>query len=437
MINSAFRTVATIALAWLVSGPAVAQPEIQQWQTGNGAEVLYVHAPELPMVDLRVTFAAGSARDGGNPGLAALTSGLLDTGAGDRGEEAIADDLAAVGAELSTSAGRDRASVHLRSLTDPERLEPALAILTDVLARPTFPEAAFQRERQRTLVGLRQAKQDPGQVADRAFHRALFGGHPYAHPVSGTEESVEGLARTDVVTFHDRYYTAANADVAIVGDVDRQRAEALAERAVGDLPRGEPAPDLPEVPALDEAQRVDEAFPSAQTHLLIGQPGMRRGDPDYWPLLVGNHILGGSGFGSRIMEAVREERGLAYSAYSYFRPLARRGPFTIGLQTANANADKAEELVRELLADFVAEGPTAEELEAARANLVGGFPLRIDTNSDLLGYLAMIGYYDLPTDYLARFRDRVKAVTVEEIHDAFRRRIDPERLVAVTVGGDE
>jgi zinc protease len=182
---------------------------------------------------------------------------------------------------------------------------------------------------------------------------------------------------------------------------------------------------------------VEKDFPSAQTHLLIGQPGMRRGDPDYWPLLVGNHVLGGSGFGSRIMEAVREERGLAYSAYSYFRPLARSGPFTIGLQTANANADKAEELVRELLADFVADGPTEEELAAAKANLVGGFPLRINTNSDLLGYLAMIGFHDLPTDYLERFRDRVKAVTAEEIRDAFRRRVDPDRLVAVTVGGDE
>jgi len=437
MNSSALRTAAVAALAWLISGPAVAQPEIHQWQTGNGADVLYVHAPELPMVDLQVTFAAGSARDGGKPGLAALTNGLLETGAGDRGEEAMADDLAAVGAELSTSAGRDRASVHLRSLTDPERLEPALAILADVLARPTFPQEAFERERRRMLVGLRQAKQDPGQVADRAFHRALYGDHPYAHPTAGTEASVEGLARTDVATFHDRYYVAANADIAIVGDVDRERAAELAEAAVAGLPRGETAPALPEVADLEAAEQVAEDFPSAQTHLLLGQPGMRRGDPDYWPLLVGNHILGGSGFGSRIMEAVREERGLAYSAYSYFRPLARRGPFTIGLQTANANAGKAQALVRELLTEFVAEGPTEEELAAAKANLMGGFPLRIDTNSDLLGYLSMIGFHDLSTDYLERFRDRVAAVTVDEIHDAFRRRVDPERLVTVTVGGDE
>ncbi|MFP4607144.1 MAG: M16 family metallopeptidase [Thiohalospira sp.] len=426
-----------LALTALTAGPAVAQPEIQQWQTDNGADVLYVHAPELPMVDLQVTFAAGSARDGDKPGLAALTNGLLEAGAGERGEEAIADDLAASGAELSTSAERDRASVHLRSLADPERLDPALAILADVLARPTFPEEAFERERRRALVGLRQAKQDPGEVADRAFHRALYGDHPYAHPTSGTEESVEGLARTDVATFHDRYYVAANADVAIVGDVDRERAAELAEAAVAELPDGEAAPPLPEVADLEEAEQVAKDFPSAQTHLLIGQPGMRRGDPDYWPLLVGNHILGGSGFGSRIMEAVREERGLAYSAYSHFRPLGRRGPFIIGLQTANANAEEAEELARDLLADFVEEGPSEDELEAAKANLVGSFPLRINTNSDLLGYLAMIGFHDLPTDYLDRFTDRVEAVTVEDIRDAFRRRVDPDRLVTVTVGGDE
>lgn len=437
MATSRLITAALAAIAGLASGLAAAQPEIHHWETDSGAGVYYVHAPELPMVDLQVTFAAGSARDGDQPGLATLTAGLLESGAGDRGEEAMARDLAAVGAELSTSADRDRASVHLRSLSDSERLDPALAILADAVGDPNFPENAFERERQRMLVGLRQAKQDPGQVADRAFHRAVYGDHPYAHHPKGTVESVEGLARSDVMAFHDRYYTAANADVAIVGDVDRERAEELAEAAVARLPDGEAAPSLPEVPEMSGSEEVHEDFPSAQTHLLIGQPGMRRGDPDYWPLLVGNHVLGGSGFGSRIMEAVREERGLAYSAYSYFRPLARSGPFTIGLQTANANADEAEELVRDLLADFVAEGPDEEELEAAKANLVGGFPLRIDTNSDLLGYLAMIGFHDLPTDYLERFRERVESVTAEEIRDAFRRRVDPDRLVTVTVGGDE
>ncbi|MGM0411867.1 MAG: M16 family metallopeptidase [Pseudomonadota bacterium] len=437
MATSRLITAALAAIAGLASGLAAAQPEIHHWETDSGAGVYYVHAPELPMVDLQVTFAAGSARDGDQPGLATLTAGLLESGAGDRGEEAMARDLAAVGAELSTSADRDRASVHLRSLSDSERLDPALAILADAVGEPNFPENAFERERQRMLVGLRQAKQDPGQVADRAFHRAVYGDHPYAHHPKGTVESVEGLARSDVMAFHDRYYTAANADVAIVGDVDRERAEELAEAAVARLPDGEAAPSLPEVPEMSGSEEVHEDFPSAQTHLLIGQPGMRRGDPDYWPLLVGNHVLGGSGFGSRIMEAVREERGLAYSAYSYFQPLARRGPFTIGLQTANANAAEAEELVHDLLADFVDEGPTEEELEAAKANLVGSFPLRIDTNSDLLGYLAMIGFHDLPTDYLERFRERVESVTAEEIRDAFRRRVDPDRLVTVTVGGDE
>jgi zinc protease len=177
-------------------------------------------------------------------------------------------------------------------------------------------------------------------------------------------------------------------------------------------------------------------FPSSQTHLYAGQPGMSRGDPDYFPLYVGNHILGGSGLVSILMHEVREKRGLSYSVYSYFAPMAERGPMILGLQTKNTQADEARGVLLDTLQRFVDQGPTDDELEAAVKNITGGFPLRIASNSNIVQYLAMIGFYDLPLDYLDQFTGRVSAVTKEQIRDAYQRRVHPDRLAVVLVGGD-
>lgn len=436
--RGAVRRGALLLAGWLcLPLLAHAQPTIEHWETDNGARVYYVQAPELPMVDLRVALDAGSARDGEHHGLAALTARMLERGTANRDEEVIAEELEAVGAELSVSAGRDTASVSLRSLARDEVLDGAMDVFAEVLARPTFPEAAFERERRRTLVGIERSQQDPGSVADKTFQQTLYGDHPYAHPVRGRKATVEPLEREQLAAFHERYYVAANAVVAIVGDVDRRRAEELAERATAGLEQGEAAKALPEVPALEEARTEHVDFPAGQVHLLAGQPGMARGDDDYWALFVGNHILGGSGFGSRIMDEIREERGLAYSAYSYFQPRARKGPFIMGLQTRSDQAGEAEEVLRETLERFIEEGPTEKELQRSRDNLVGGFPLRIDSNSKILGYLAMLGFHELPLDYLDRFVENIEAVSAEDIRDAFQRRVDPDRLLVVTVGRRE
>ena len=418
-------------------GGAVASPDIQHWKTGNGGRVYFVAAPQLPMVDVRVVFDAGSARDGELPGLASMTNGLLDTAAGKLDEEAIAERLEGLGAQLGSAALRDMAMVSLRTLSAPEYLDPALEIMSAILARPGFPEKIFQRERKQMLIGLQAEQQSPSAIARKAFYRAIYGEHPYAIPGSGTEESLQAMQRSDLVRFHERYYVAANGVVAIVGDLSRQQAERLAERLMTGLPEGEPAPPLPEVKPLARAVERKIPFPSSQTHILVGQPGMTRTDPDYLPLYVGNHILGGSGFGSRIMAEIREKRGLAYSAYSFFRPMRRKGPFQIGLQTRNDKADEAQRVLRETLQGFIEQGPTAAELEAAKKNITGGFPLRIDSNRDILEYIAMIGFYNLPLDYLESFNRRVEAVTLEQIRDAFRRRVDPKRMATVTVGGGE
>ncbi len=426
-----------LTLLLLPLGGAVASPEIQHWKTSNGARVYFVAAPQLPMLDIRVVFDAGSARDGKLPGLALMTNALLDAGAGDLDEETIAERLEGLGAQLSSTALRDMAMVSLRSLSDARYLDPAVAILARIIGEPRFPEEVFQRERKRLLVSLRAEQQSPGDIASKAFYRAIYGEHPYASPVNGTEESLQALRRSDLQRFHQRYYVAANAVVALVGDLTREEAEKLAEQLVAPLSTGTAAPSLPAVKPLAGAVERSLPHPSTQTHILLGQPGMTRTDPDYMALYVGNHILGGSGFGSRIMTEIREKRGLAYSAYSFFLPMRRKGPFQMGLQTRNETAAEAERLLREILVRFIEEGPTEKELIAAKKNITGSFPLRIDSNRDILEYIAMIGFYGLPLDYLETFNQRVEAVTGEAIRDAFRRRIDPRRLAAIRVGGRE
>ena len=429
----------TLIWIWAMLLPvaaAVAGPEIQHWKTDNGSRVYFVPAPQLPMVDMRVVFDAGSARDGEQPGLAVMTNSLLDTAAGELGEEEIAERLEGLGAQPSNTALRDMALVSLRTLSDAKYLDPAVEILATILSQPRFPDEIFQRERKRMLIGLRAEQQSPASIASKAFYRAIYGNHPYGSPSNGTVKSVQALQRDELVKFHKQYYVAANAVVAIVGNLSRSQAETLAEKLVAKLPAGQAAPDLPEVKPLSMPVKEVIPFPSSQTHILVGQPGMTRTDPDYLALYVGNHILGGSGFGSRIMAEIREKRGLAYSAYSFFMPMRHKGPFQIGLQTRNDKATEADRVLQETLQNFIEQGPTAKELEAAKKNITGGFPLRIDSNKDILEYIAMIGFYNLPLDYLDTFNQRVEAVTLKEIRDAFQRRIDPEKMATVMVGGE-
>lgn len=428
------RAATGLLLIAVAAGPVAAAPQIQTWQTPNGAKVLFVEATDLPMLDIRVVFDAGSARDGEQSGIASLTAALLKQGAGDWDADAIAERLEGVGAELGAGADRDMTSVSLRTLTRGPALEPAIDTLTEILARPRFAAEDFERVQQNLLIGLHQDEQSPGTVGKKALYRNIFGTHPYAADPSGTLESVAALTRDDASAFHRKHYVAANAVIAIVGAVNRAAAEVLAARISADLPRGEPAPPLPQVPPLAEAMSIDIDFPSSQTHIYAGQPGMQRGDPDYFQLYVGNHILGGSGLVSLLMEEVREKRGLSYSVYSYFLPLAVDGPFMLGLQTKNSQAEEARRVMLETLERFAEHGPTDDELTAALKNITGGFPLRIASNGKIVRYLAVIGFYNLPLDYLDRFNDRVSAVTKEQIRDAFQRRIHADRLAIVEVG---
>ncbi|WP_040405342.1 pitrilysin family protein [Ectothiorhodospira sp. PHS-1] len=425
-----------LMLVLLAPMTASAASAVQHWETENGLKVYFVPSPALPMVDARLVFNAGSARDGDHPGLARLTNTLLRDGAGDWDADTIAERFEGVGAQFGATSERDMAILNLRSLTQPDWLETAVETFVTVVGQPAFSQRGLDRTRRQTLVALQAQQQNPGAIAGRTFFETVYAGHPYAHSPLGTEDGLAGITPAQLKSFHQTYYVARNGILALVGGLDRSQAEALAERIAAALPAGEAAPALPEVAMPEAGQTIRVNFPSEQVHVFMGHPGMARGDADHFPLYVGNHRLGGGGFTSRLMEEVRTQRGLAYSVYSYFSPMAAAGPFLMGVQTQAAQADEAVAVMRRTLEDFVASGLDEDELKAAQSNIVGGFPLRTASNSGILDHVAMMGFYGLPLDYLDTFTDQVEALDPATVNEAFGRRVDPDRLVTVIVGGE-
>lgn len=418
----------------LCSQSLSAAAKIDHWQTPQGSRVYYVRTEGLPMADIHVIFDAGSARDGQQFGLAALTAGLLDTGAGPWDANAIAERFESVGGIFGAASSVDSASLSLRTLTDKPLFDKALETMQAILSRPRFNEADFQREKNRTLAGLKQQEESPSDIVSINFYKTLYGNHPYAHPDSGELKTVAALTADDLRRFYQKHYVAANAMIVIVGDLTKQQAEQTAEKLVADLPTGQKPGALPDVamPVKSSQQHIE--FPSTQTHVLVGLPGTYRKDADYFNLYVGNHILGGSGLVSKLFEEVREKRGLAYSASSAFIPMLKPGPFLVSLQTRNDQTPQALQVLNKTLADFIANGPSEAELVAAKKNITGGFAMRFDTNKELASYVGMIGFYGLPLDYLDTFQQKIEQVTVASISDAFKRRVNPQLLQTVTVG---
>jgi len=409
---------------------------IQQWKSANGARVLFVETHDLPMLDVSVDFPAGASRDTREKsGAASLALRLMGLGVQGMLEEQISERFADVGAQPSGRFDADRAGFSLRTLSSASERDQALDLMARILQQPTFPQAILEREKARVLAGLRESDTKPETISDREFRRIIYGDHPYGLRGSGEIETVEKLTRADLEEFYRRYYVADAAIVSIIGDVTRDQARAIAEQLTGKLQKSrKPIPALPPVPALVEGQAARIAHPATQAHIVIGQPGIRRKDPDYFPLWLGNYVLGGGGFSSRLSEEIRQKRGFAYSTYSYFNPLGQAGPFQIGLQTKKEQSEEALKVANEILTTFVADGPTQQELDNAKQNVIGGFPLRIDSNRKILDYLSIIGFYDLPLNYLDEFPAKIEAVTLAEVKDAWRRRIRPDRMATVVVG---
>ena len=435
-------TLKTLVTHWLLSAAmlisalsAQAAVNIQHWQTSSGAEVYFVENHDLPIVDLSVNFAAGSARDTAEKsGLAGITRYMMTLGAAGMSDEVIANKLADIGAVLGGEFDGDRAALKLRTLSSEREQKQALDVFGKILQKPDFPASVLAREKARIISGLEESATQPEGMVNKAFMTALYGSHPYSLDESGEIDTVAKLSVADLQAFYQQYYRANGAVIAMMGDLSRAQAEAIAESMASGLPKGPANPAIAQVtyPNAPVTQRI--AHPASQSHILLGYPGIKRGDPDLFPLYLGNYVLGGGGFVSRLTEEVREKRGLVYSVYSYFMPMAEVGTFQIGLQTKKEQADEALKIVRATLADFLAKGVTDAELKAAKANVIGGFPMRIDSNSKILDYLAVIGFYKLPLNYLDEYNSKVAAVTAAQIKDAFNRRLKPENFVTVIVG---
>ena len=418
---------------FIMSFSALANVKIESWYTENGAKVMYVEAKQLPMLDIEMTFDAGSARDGKVWGLASMTSGLLGTTTSKLNEEQVSETFNAIGAQIGSGVTKDSASISLRTLTRPQIMQTALTTFESLVSDTQFSQDIFDREIQRLKVGLKQKAFKPQVISNDKLWETLYANHPYGHPTSGTLDSVEQIDIDKIKAFYKQFYVASNAVVSIVGNVDKAKAKAIANQLTANLPKGTKPPGLltPKLEHQQETIKID--FDSTQTYYSLAQLGIERGNPDYVPLFVGNHLFGGAGFGSLLMEEVREKRGLVYSVYSYFAPQKVTGPFLIGLSTKNASALEADKVVRETLDAFLKDF-SEEKLQAIKDNLIGGWPLRMDNNGKILGYISMIGFYDLPLDYLDTFPKLIKQVTKQDVLQAWQKHIKPNNMLEIMVG---
>jgi zinc protease len=430
------------ALLLAAAAPAWAGLPIQHWTHGSGAKVYLIESPVIPMLDVAIQFDGGGRRDpAAQAGLASVTAGMLSGGVaafdGQSGldENQLSEAWVDLGAQFGAGASADRLSVSLRTLTRPDLLKGAVALAARQLAAPAWPEKVWARDRERMLASLKEAETRPGTLAGRTFEQAVYGSHPYGF--EATAETLNAISVGDMQRFYRRHVSACRAQVSLVGAVDRAQADAIVGTLMAALkPHGcKPLGEVPQVQPLSAAVDVRLPFDAAQAQILIGQPGMRRDDPDHFPAFVGNYILGGGGFVSRLTTEVREKRGLSYSVYSGFSPGLHAGAFQIGLTTRPDQSSEAVKVAQEVLRQFVADGPTEAELNAAKEYLVNSFALRIDSNRKLIGNLSNMAWHDLPLDYLDTWTQRVQAVTVADIRRTFQRALQPDRMVTVVVGG--
>ena len=415
---------------------------IEKLDSFKGSKGYLVQTKALPMVDIEVSIDAGDRFDpSGKSGLADMAAGLMNYGVkGDQGilsEAQIADEIADLGANIGLSVGGERAIMRIRSLSRKDLRDRAVKLAAAMLSSPTYETKIVEREKQRTITNLLEAETKPEFVLERRFAKSIYGDYPLGN--NPTVKSIAVVGAKDLTQFHQQFYRSDRMIVSIVGDVDRVQANEIVQTLLQKIPQsGNPIAKLPELqrsPVEPLVQReIQIPFDSQQAHIAMGMTAVARSNPDYFPLLVGNYILGGGGFVSRLMSEVREKRGLAYSVSSYFGPGKDTGIFKAGLQTKNDQAVLALEVMSSTIAKFIADGPSPAELLAAKSNLVNGYPLRIDNNRKLLDNVSSIAWNDLPLDTMEVWTQQVEAVTLEQVRAAFQKYLAMDRMKIVVLG---
>ncbi len=418
----------------LLATQAQAKLDIIHWTTPEGAKVLFAQTKGLPMLDISLNFDAASSRDGAKFGLATLTNSLLGTASKYHSQEQIIELFESVGAQFSTHSLKDMAIVSLRTLTRQNNLRKALDILTEVVTQPVFKHKYLNREKKQTLRSIKAIQQSPASIASLAFDKAVFAGHPYEHAKIGTKASLANISTLDLTQHYQTYYVAKNLTIALVGDISKTKAKQIARQISYGLNSGKKAQSNPLVKVLKKSQNIHIEFPSKQTYLLIGQTGINRTHSDYYSLYLGNHILGGSGLTSILSDEIREQKGLAYSVVSYFTKMKSNGFFLIKLQTKNDQADQAQKIAIKTLKNFLNHPISKQQLQDGKDNIAGVFALEMASNANILTHLSIIGFYDLPFDYLSRFTDKIENISTKDIQMAFNRLIDMDKLIVLGVG---
>ena len=436
------KTISAFFLVVGLLGNAHAILPIEKLDSYKGAKAYLVQTKTLPMVDIEVSIDAGDRYDpAGKSGLADMTAALMNYGArtekGLLNEAQIADEIADLGANIGLSVGGERAILRIRSLSRKDLRERAVQLAAAMMSAPTYNAKIVEREKQRTITSLLEAETKPEYVLERRFKKSVYGNYPLAN--SPTVKSVGSVSTSDLMQFHKQFYRGDRMIVSIVGDVDRAQANEIVQTLLKRIPQsGQPIAKLPELersPVEPLAQReIQIPFDSQQAHIAMGMTAVARSNPDYFPLLVGNYVLGGGGFVSRLMSEVREKRGLAYSVFSYLAPGKENGIFQAGLQTKSDQAGLALEVMSSTIAQFIADGPTPSELAAAKANLVNGYPLRIDNNRKLLDNVSSIAWNDLPLDTMEVWTKQVEAVTLDQVKTAFQKYLAMDRMKIVVLG---
>ena len=441
-MHAFYKTISVCILALGFFGKAYAILPIEPLDSYKGAKAYLVQTKALPMVDIEVSIDAGDRYDpAGKSGLADMTAGLMNYGArsnkGVLTEAQIADEIADLGANIGLSVGDERAVLRIRSLSRQDLRERAVQLAAAMLSAPTYDSKIVEREKQRTITNLLEAETKPEYVLDKRFKKLVYGNYPLAN--TPTVKSVAAVTAADLVQFHKQFYRGDRMIVSIVGDVDRAQANQIVQALLKQIPEsGAPIAKLPElerspVEPLDQRE-VQIPFDSQQAHIAMGMTAVTRSNPDYFPLMVGNYVLGGGGFVSRLMTEVREKRGLAYSVFSYFAPGKSTGIFQAGLQTKSDQGALALDVMSSTIAQFIADGPTSAELAAAKANLINGYPLRIDNNRKLLDNVSSIAWNDLPLDTMEVWTKQVEAVTLDQVKEAFQKYLAMDRMKIVMLG---
>ena len=428
------RLLLSLAMAMMLAAPARAL-DIKEITSSGGIDAWLVETHDIPFTALEIRFKGGTSLDApGKRGAVNLMAALLEEGAGDLDARAFARERDALATSFGFSARADSLSVSARFLT--ENRDQAAALLRLALIEPRFDPDAIERVRQQVLASIRSDSKHPNSIASQAFMSAAFGSHPYGQPTDGTEDSVTALTRDDLIAAKSATMARDRIYVSAVGDITAEELGTLLDKLLGDLP-ATGAPLAPQADyALDGGVSIVD-FASPQSVAIFGHEGIKRHDPDFFPAFVLTEVLGGSGYSSRLMNEVREKRGLTYGVYAYLAPRENAAMMLGQVASSNNRVAEAIEVIRAEWERLATEGLTEEELEAVKTYLTGAYPLRFDGNARIAGIMVGMQFQGLGTDYIDTRNDKVNAVTVEDIKRVAKRILLPDELHFVVVGQPE